>query len=42
MQLVRLTQDFELKEFDCGDSDLNDFQELSLYQNRPICRIFRI
>ena len=25
MQLVRLTQDFELKEFDCGDSDLNDF-----------------
>ena len=25
MRLVRLTQDYELKEFDCGDSDLNDF-----------------
>ena len=25
MQLVRLTQDFGIKEFDCGDTDLNDF-----------------
>ena len=25
MRLVRLTQEYELKEFDCGDSDLNDF-----------------
>ncbi len=25
MKLVRLTQDYELKEFDCGDFDLNDF-----------------
>lgn len=25
MQLVRLSSDFELKEFDCGDNDLNEF-----------------
>ena len=25
MKLVRLTQDYPLTEFDCGDNDLNDF-----------------
>ena len=25
MKLVRLTPDYPLTEFDCGDSDLNDF-----------------
>ena len=25
MRLVRLTPDYKLNEFDCGDSDLNDF-----------------
>ncbi len=25
MKVVRLTADYELTEFDCGDSDLNEF-----------------
>ena len=25
LQIVRLTQDYNLKEFDCGDPDLNEF-----------------
>lgn len=25
LQIVRLTQDYKLKEFDCGDQDLNEF-----------------
>ena len=25
MNVIRLTTDYELTEFDCGDSDLNDF-----------------
>lgn len=24
-RLIRLTQEYEIKPFDCGDSDLNDF-----------------
>ena len=25
LQIVRLTQDYNLKEFDCGNPDLNEF-----------------
>ena len=25
MELIQLTSDYDLKPFDCGDADLNDF-----------------
>ncbi len=31
MRLVPLTSDYELSDFDCGDSDLNDFLSKDVY-----------
>lgn len=42
MKLVRLTQDTELSEFDCGDDDLNNFliEDAKAFLNKRIANSF--
>ena len=42
MKLVRLTLDYELSTFDCGDNDLNDFlfEDAKHFQEKRIANTF--
>ena len=42
MKVVRLTTDYELTEFDCGDSDLNEFlmEDAKLFHEKRIANTF--
>lgn len=42
MKVIRLTSDYELSGFDCGDSDLNEFlmEDAKLFLEKRIANTF--